>query len=81
MPDQVVADMPKDRVELDETVRLNAEVDDASYEEINTSQVSAWITDPDDELIEVPLDWTADRDRLSRALRGIRPRGGCAGLR
>ena len=62
VPDQVVADMPKDRVELDETVRLTAEVDDASYEEINTSQVSAWITDPDDELIEVPLDWTADRD-------------------
>ena len=62
VPDQVVANVPKDRVELDETVRLNAEVDDANYEEINTSQVSAWITDPDDELIEVPLDWTADRD-------------------
>jgi uncharacterized membrane protein len=62
VPDQVVADVPKDRVELDETVTLNAQVDDASFEEINTSQVSAWITDPDDELIEVPLDWTADRD-------------------
>ena len=62
VPDQVVANVPKDRVELDETVMLNAEVDDASYEEINTSQVSAWITDPDEELIEVPLDWTADRD-------------------
>ena len=62
VPDQVVADVPKDRVELDETVSLNATVDDASYEEINTSQVSAWITDPDEELIEVPLDWTADED-------------------
>ncbi len=62
VPDQVVAEVPKDRVELDETVTLNAEVDDASYEEINTSQVSAWVTDPDEELIEVPLDWTADRD-------------------
>ena len=62
VPDQVVADVPKDRVELDETVLLNAEVDDASYEEINTSQVSAWITDPDEELTEVLLDWTADRD-------------------
>ena len=62
VPDQVVANVPKDRVELDETVMLNAEVDDASYEEINTSQVSAWITDPDEELIEVRLDWTADRD-------------------
>ena len=37
-------------------------VDDANYEEINTSQVSAWITDPDEELIEVSMDWTADRD-------------------
>jgi len=62
VPDQVVAEVPKDRVELDETVALNAEVDDANYEEINTSQVSAWITDPDEELIEVPMDWTADRD-------------------
>ena len=62
MPDQVVADVPRDQVELDETLSLNAEVDDANYEEINTSQVSAWITDPDEELIEVPMDWTADRD-------------------
>ena len=62
VPDQVVADVPKDRVELGETVALNAEVDDASYEEINTSHVSAWITDPDDELVEVQMDWTADQD-------------------
>ena len=62
VPDQVVADLPKDRVELDESLVLRAEVDDANYEEINNSQVSAWITDPDEELIEVPMDWTADRD-------------------
>ena len=62
VPDQVVADVPQDQVELDETVSLGAEVDDANYEEINTSQVSAWITDPDGELLEVPMDWTADRD-------------------
>ncbi len=62
VPDQVVADVPAERVELDEPLTLGAEVDDANYEEINTSQVSAWITDPDDELFEVPMDWTADRD-------------------
>ena len=62
VPDQVVAAVPQDRVELDELLVLSAEVDDANYEEINTSQVSAWITTPDDELTEVPLDWTADRD-------------------
>ncbi len=62
VPDQGVADVPKDRVELSETLDLRAEVDDANYEEINTSQVSAWITEPDEELIEVPMDWTADRD-------------------
>jgi len=41
---------------------------------------------PDDEIFlyefnytpELLQDWTADRDRLSRALRGIRPRGGTA---
>ncbi len=62
VPDQVAADLPKDRVELDESIQLRAEVDDANYEEINNSQVSAWITDPDDELTEVRMDWTADRD-------------------
>ena len=62
VPDQVVAAVPQDRVELDELLVLSAQVDDANYEEINTSQVSAWITTPDDELTEVPLDWTADRD-------------------
>ncbi|MEE2635662.1 MAG: glutamine amidotransferase [Acidobacteriota bacterium] len=62
VPDQVVADLPQDRVELNESLSLEAEVDDANYEEVNTSQVSAWITDPDDELLEVAMDWTADRD-------------------
>ena len=62
VPDQVVADLPKDRVELNESISLRVEVDDANYEEINNSQVSAWITDPDDELTEVRMDWTADRD-------------------
>ena len=62
VPDQVVAYIPRDRVELDESLALTAEVDDANYEEINTSQVSAWITDPDEELFEVPMDWTGDRD-------------------
>ena len=62
VPDQVVADLPTDQVELDEPLALRAEVDDANYEEINNSQVSAWITDPDEELIEIPMDWTADRD-------------------
>ena len=67
VPDQVVADVPAERVEVDEPLTLGAEVDDANYEEINTSQVSAWITDPDDELFEVPMDWTADRDGEYRA--------------
>tara|TARA_B100001123_G_scaffold450875_2_gene624643 strand:- start:1944 stop:4211 length:2268 start_codon:yes stop_codon:yes gene_type:complete len=62
VPDQVVVATPQDRVELDESFELTAEVDDANYEEINTSQVSAWITDPDDQLLEIPMDWTADRD-------------------
>ncbi len=62
VPDQVIADLPTDHVELDEPLALRAEVDDANYEEINSSQVSAWITDPDDEITEVSMEWTADRD-------------------
>ena len=67
VPDQVEADVPAERVEVGEPLSLGAEVDDANYEEVNTSQVSAWITDPDDELFEVPMDWTADRDGEYRA--------------
>lgn len=67
VPDQVEADVPAERVEVGEPLALGAEVDDANYEEVNTSQVSAWITDPDDELFEVPMDWTADRDGEYRA--------------
>ena len=67
VPDQVEADVPAERVEVGEPLALGAEVDDANYEEVNTSQVSAWVTDPDDELFEVPMDWTADRDGEYRA--------------
>ena len=72
VPDQVTARVPAERVEVGEPLTLGAEVDDANYEEINTSRVSAWITDPDDELFEVPMDWTADRDGEYRA--GMTPR-------
>ena len=62
VPDQVVANVPQDRVEPEQVVTVLAEVGDANYEELNNSAVSAVVTDPSGELIELPMEWTAEKD-------------------
>ena len=62
VPDQVVASVRRDRVEPDETIELLTEVVDASYLEMNNSRVVAEVTTPSGGFIEVPLDWTTERD-------------------
>ena len=62
VPDQVVASVRRERVEPDETVELLSEVVDASYLEMNNSQVVAEVTTPSGGFLEVPLDWTTERD-------------------
>lgn len=61
-PDQVVAELPRDRVEPGETVTVLAEVVDPSFEELNDSVVAAVVTGPDDALIERRMEWTAEKD-------------------
>jgi hypothetical protein len=43
-------------------VRITAEVDDEAFVRVNNSQVMAHITTPSGSAMEVPLDWTVERD-------------------
>ena len=62
VPDQVIGGVAQDRVEPGEAVTLTASVDDSTYLEMNNSSVTATVTTPLGEEIEVALDWTVDRD-------------------
>ena len=62
VPDQVAAQVPRDRVEPGQAVEVLAQVDDPNYLEINNSHVVALVTDPLGDLVEVPMEWTVERD-------------------
>ncbi len=62
VPDQVVASVNQDRVDPNELVTVLAEVGDDNYEELNNSAVVAIVTDPSGDLVELPMEWTAERD-------------------
>lgn len=62
VPDQVIVDLPQDRVQLDETATVLAAVGDANFEELNNSAVVASITHPDGEFTDLPMEWTAEKD-------------------
>ena len=62
VPDQVVVDLPQDRVQPDETVMVLAAVGDANFEELNNSSVVASVTHPDGDFTDLPMEWTAEKD-------------------
>ena len=62
VPDQVVARVPQDRVEPDETVTVLADVVDPGFEELNNSTVLAIVTDPAGNVTERRMEWTAEQD-------------------
>lgn len=62
VPDQVITQLPQDRVEPDEVVTVLAEVVDPSFQELNNSTVVAYVTGPDDSLVERQMEWTAEKD-------------------
>ena len=62
VPDQVVAQVPQDRVEPDETVTVLADVVDPGFEELNNSTVVAIVTDPAGNITERRMEWTAEKD-------------------
>ena len=62
VPDQVAATLPQERSEPGEVVTILADVGDDNYEELNNSSVVAIVSDPSGALIEMPMEWTAEKD-------------------
>jgi len=62
VPDQVSVQLSQDRVEPEEPVAIVAEVDAPNFVEMNTSTVVAVITKPSGDTVELPMDWTAEKD-------------------
>lgn len=67
VPDSVEAHPVTDRVEPGEPVSVVADVVDASFLELNDAVVTAYISGPNAELEEVPVQWSGERDGEYRA--------------
>ena len=62
VPDPVELSTTPDQVEPGELVTLIAEVSDPSFVEVNDAGVSAHITGPRGAVLDVPLQWTGERN-------------------
>jgi uncharacterized membrane protein len=62
VPDQLNLLTGHDRVEPGEAVRFTAEVLDTAYVEVNDAHVEAHIMSPSNKVIDVPMEWTVERD-------------------
>jgi hypothetical protein len=62
VPDPVELTTAPDRVEPGERVTLTADVSDASYVEVNDASVTASVTGPSGNVIDVPMQWTGERN-------------------
>ena len=67
VPDPVEATMSSDEVEPNESLDVVADVSDPSFLGLNNGEVVATVTSPSGELIDLPMDWTAERDGEYRA--------------
>ena len=62
VPDQVSVEVSSDRVEPEEVVTVLATVVDPGFEELNNSAVVALVTDPEGNVSERQMEWTAEKD-------------------
>lgn len=62
VPDPVELATAPDRVEPGEPVTLTADVSDSSYVEVNDAGVTASVTGPSGAVIDVPMQWTGERN-------------------
>ncbi len=62
VPDQVELTSSPEQVEPGETVTLIAEVSDPGFLEVNDASVMAHVTGPKGQAIDVPLQWTGERN-------------------
>ena len=67
VPNAVETHTLTERVEAGEPVTLVAEVVDKSFVELNDAHVVAHVKDPKGEAIDVPLQWTGDKNGEYRA--------------
>jgi uncharacterized membrane protein len=68
VPEAVDVHTATDRVEPGEQVTLIADVVDPTFVEVNDAHVTAHITGPKGATIEVPMQWTGERDGQYRAM-------------
>ena len=62
VPDQVELTSSPDQVEAGEEVTLIAEVVDPGFVEVNDASINAQVTGPKGQVIDVPLQWTGERN-------------------
>ncbi len=62
VPEAVESHTSTERVEAGETVTITADVVDKSFVELNDARVIATVTTPAGTAIEVPLQWTGERN-------------------
>jgi uncharacterized membrane protein len=62
VPSQVEMTSTPDQVEPGEKVTLTAEVADPSFVEVNDAAVNAHVTGPNGTVLDVPLQWTGERN-------------------
>lgn len=75
VPMPVMATLSSDRVEPGERLTITADVADSSYLQVNDAQVVARVLTPSNDLIEVPMEWTAARDGEYRASFALQEKG------
>jgi uncharacterized membrane protein len=62
VPDAVEVHTAADRVEAGEPITLNAEIVDPTFVELNDATVIAHVTGPRGVAVDVPLQWTGERN-------------------
>lgn len=68
VPEPVDVHTAADRVEPGEQVTLIADVVDPTFVEVNDAHVSAHVVGPDGAAMDVPMQWTGERDGQYRAM-------------
>jgi hypothetical protein len=67
VPGPVELTMTPERVEPGQRVTLTANVSDSTYVEVNNAHIVAHVTAPSGAVVDVPMQWTGDRNGEYRA--------------
>jgi uncharacterized membrane protein len=67
VPDRVAVVTEKNRYAPGESVAITAEVDDDRFLKVNNAQVTATVRSPSGDLLDLPMEWTVDKDGEYRA--------------